>query len=242
MSSLTPDAVTAPRPPATSGEPADPTARVRRIAGAAALVVAPLGPLLANTGYAWATRHGGSDATGAEALALATGNTTLLRVVLVAALVGCLLLVPAVIAGMRLTRPRAPWLSLTGGSLMIGGYVCYFGVVMTNFDVLAMVEVGGPDGTFARVLDASSADPATLWVFLLFVVGNLLGTALFGVALLRSRAVPVLAAIGVLAWPVLHVTGLVAGSEWFEVTGAALQAAGMTVTAVVYYLRTRALP
>jgi hypothetical protein len=67
-------------------------------------------------------------------------------------------------------------------------------------------------------------------VFLLFVLGNLVGTLLLGLALLRSRRVPLWTAAEVLAWPPLHVTGLVAGSEWFEVAGAALQAVGLAAT------------
>jgi hypothetical protein len=61
------------------------------------------------------------------------------------------------------------------------------------------------------------------------VVGNLLGTLLLAAALLRSHAVPAWAALAVMAWPPLHVTGLVVGSEWFEVTGAVLQGVGFAV-------------
>jgi hydrogenase/urease accessory protein HupE len=64
------------------------------------------------------------------------------------------------------------------------------------------------------------------------VLGNLVGTLLLGLALLRSRAVPAWAAVAVMCWPPLHVAGLVAGSEWYEVTGALLQAVGFVVTGV----------
>ncbi|HET9778824.1 MAG TPA: hypothetical protein VFP81_06025 [Propionibacteriaceae bacterium] len=49
----------------------DAPGRVRRLSGALALVVAPGGFVIANASYAWMIRHGGSDSTGAEALALA---------------------------------------------------------------------------------------------------------------------------------------------------------------------------
>jgi hypothetical protein len=205
----------------------DPTAAVRRRAVAAALIVAPWGFVIANACYAWATRDGGSDQNGAETLALAAAHPGLLRIAVVAAMVGSLLIVPAVLGAIRLTRARAPRLGLAGGTLMIAGYVCYLGINGTGFEQLAMAEHGGPLGAFAEVIDAGQQDAAGLWVFLLFVLGNLVGTALLGVALLRSRAVPAWAAVAVLAWPVLHVAGLVAGSEWFEVTGAALQALGL---------------
>ncbi len=51
-----------------------------------------------------------------------------------------------------------------------------------------------------------------------------------GLALLRARVVPFWAAAGIMAWPTLHVIGLVAGTEWFEVAGALAQAAGLAVT------------
>lgn len=50
-----------------------------------------------------------------------------------------------------------------------------------------------------RVIDASQDDAATLWMFVLFVVGNLAGTFLVGLALLRSHTVVAWAAIAVLA-------------------------------------------
>ncbi|WP_185949502.1 hypothetical protein [Microbispora sp. KK1-11] len=49
-------------------------------------------------------------------------------------------------------------------------------------------------------------------MFLLFVLGNLVGTLLPGPALLRARVVPIWAAAGITAWPPLHVIGLVAGT------------------------------
>jgi hypothetical protein len=191
-------------------------------------MVAPWGFLIANFGYAWATRHGGSDATGKEALELAAAHGGVLHVTLQAAMLGSLLLIPGVVGAMRLMRNGAPRLSLVGGSMMIAGYASYMAILTPSFTTLAMAEHGGPMADFAAVTDAAQA-PSTAWVFVLFVLGNLVGTFLLGLALWRSRVVPVWAACGVLAWPPLHVIGLVAGSEWFEVTGAALQAVGLFV-------------
>ena len=120
-----------------------------------------------------------------------------------------------------------------GGSLMVAGYISYFGVLLTNFTIIAMAEHGGLLTDFAAVIDAGQADPYSSWVFLVFIVGNLLGTLLFALGLLRSRAVPGWAAILIALWPPLHVTGLVVGNELFEVTGAVLQALGFAALAVV---------
>ena len=226
-------------PPTTPTAGAQPTTHFRRIAGAIALVVAPWGFVGANAAYAWATRNGGDDLTGAHALALARAHPDMVHFATVAVMLGCLLVVPAVLAAMRLLRPHAPKLALFAGSSMIAGYICYLGAVTQNYATLAMAERGGPVRDYVAVLDAAQSDPTGTWAFILFAFGNLVGTLLLAIAMFRSRpALPVWAAIGVAAWPVLHVTGLVVGSEWFEVTGAVLQAAGFAAIAAVV-LRTR---
>ena len=92
--------------------------------------------------------------------------------------------------------------------------------------VIAMAEHGGPLADYAAVIDASQSDPWTAWVFPIFIVGNLLGTLLFAIGLLRSRTVPVWPPILIMLWPPLHVSGLIIGGEVLEVLGAVLQAIG----------------
>ena len=121
---------------------------------------------------------------------------------------------------------------------MIAGYVCYFGVLLSNMMIIAMAEHGGPLGDFAAVIDAGQAESSTAWVFPIFIVGNLLGTVLFAIGLLRSRTVPIWAAILILLWPPLHITGLfILGSEVPEVIGAVLQAIGFAGIAVAVLRR-----
>jgi hypothetical protein len=205
--------------------------RVRRLGGALALVLAPWGFAIANVSYAWMIRNGGSDETGAEALALAATGPGILRLAIVAGMIGCLLLIPAVLTALDLA-PRSR-LAFVGGSLMIAGYVCYFGVLLSNMMIIAMAERGGPLGDYAAVIDASQRDLATGWVFPIFIVGNLLGTLLFAIGLLRSRTVPMWSAILIMLWPVLHVSGLIIGGEVLEVIGAVLQAIGFAAVAAV---------
>ncbi|MFG1618183.1 hypothetical protein ACGFI3_35980 [Nonomuraea wenchangensis] len=209
--------------------PADPSP-TRSVPLALALFAAPWGFIVANGAYAWVTRAGGSDSSGAEALALAAAHPGLYRLANVAAMLASMLMVPAVLGAKRLVGDRSPKLAFVGAVMMAAGYICYFGVALSGITDVAMAEHGGPVQDYAVVIDNSQSDPSTLWVFLLFVLGNLVGTLLLGLALLRSRRVPVWAAAGVIAWPPLHVIGLVVGSEWFEVTGAVLQAVGLVVT------------
>ncbi|MBE3008941.1 hypothetical protein IL992_07025 [Microbispora sp. NEAU-D428] len=197
---------------------------------ALALFTAPWGFVVANAAYAWATRDGGSDATGAEALALTAAHPAQMRLATVAAMLGSLLMVPAVLGARRLLADRSRRLGFLGATLMAGGYICYFAVVFGGITVDVMARRGGPLADYAAVVDGAQSDPSAVWVFLLFVLGNLVGTLLLGLALLRARVVPLWAAAGIMAWPPLHVIGLVAGTEWFEVAGALTQAVGLAAT------------
>lgn len=208
---------------------ADRAAGLRRTGLATALFTAPAGLLIVNTTYAWVTRNGGSDSTGADILALAAAHPSVYRYGTLVALIASLLMAPAALGTIRLIGDRSARLGFIGGTLVAAGYICYFAVNLTNFTVLAMAKRGGPLADYAAVVDASRSEPAGIWVFLLFVVGNLIGTFLLGLALLRSHAVPAWAAVGVLAWPPLHVIGLVLGTEWPEVAGALVQAIGFAV-------------
>ena len=202
----------------------DASGRLRRLGGALALVLAPWGFVIANASYAWMIRNGGSDSTGAEALALAATGPDVLRLVIAAGMIGCLLIIPAVLTAS--SRARRSRLAFVGGSLMIAGYVCYFGVLLSNMIIIAMAEHGGPLVDYAAVTDASQSDLWTAWVFPIFIVGNLLGTLLFAIGLLHSRTVPAWPAILIMLWPPLHVIGLIVGGEVLEVLGAVLQAIG----------------
>jgi hypothetical protein len=130
-------------------------------------------------------------------------------------------------------------LAFIGGSLMIAGYVCYFGVLLSNMIIIAMAERGGPLADFAAVIDASQADRWVGWVFPIFIVGNLVGTLLFAIGLLRSRTVPIWAAILIMLWPPLHVAGLFVGGEVLEVIGAVLQAIGFAGVAAAVLRQSR---
>jgi hypothetical protein len=202
----------------------DASGRLRRLGGALVLVLAPWGFVIANASYAWMIRNGGSDSTGAEALALAATEPDVLRLAVVAGMIGCLLVIPAVLTA--LSHARRSRLAFVGGSMMIAGYVCYFGVLLSNTMIIAMAERGGPLADYAALIDADQGDPWTAWVFPIFVLGNLLGTLLFAIGLLRSGAVPAWSAILIMLWPPLHVIGLIIGGEVLEVLGAVLQATG----------------
>jgi hypothetical protein len=211
------------------------TARFRRNALSVALLVAPWGFVLGNAGYAWETRHGGEDLTGAGSLALAAAHPGAERFGMVVTMIGCLLMVPAAIGGMKMIHRRAAKLGLIGGVAVAACYVAYFAMVFGDRLTFVMAARGGNSADYAHVLDQSLNGVSVVWVYVMFLVGNLIGTFLFGLALLRSRTVPGWAAWGVLGWPILHVVGILFGTEWFEVAGALAQAIGFAGVGV--YLR-----
>jgi hypothetical protein len=205
--------------------------QLRRVGLAAAAFLAPWALVLCNTGWALAQADGASDQTGADSLAAAAAHPTLLHNVVLFGMLGALLMVPAALGAARLAGRSAAKLAFIGGTLTAAGYVCYFAVLLSDLTVLAMARIGGPMDDFARVLDARQEDGYATWVFLLFVVGNLIGTFLLGLALWRSRSVARWAATAIMIWPPVHIVGLAVGLEWFEVAGASVQAIGFGAVA-----------
>lgn len=223
-------AETVTQPAAPAVEPAR-TAGLRRWGAALGLFLAPWGFVVTNTCYAWAIRDGGSDATGAEALALFGAHPLAVRIGVLAGSIACLLMVPAVLGLFRLA-PRSR-LVLVGGSLMIAGYVSYLPILDASRIVVTMAERGGPLADYAAVIDASQSGAWGGWLFGLFVLGNLVGTLLVAIGLFLSRAAGAWPPVAIACWPVLHVIGLVwFGNEIPQVIGAILQAVGLAACAV----------
>jgi hypothetical protein len=221
-----------------SDRPPTPTATdrydigVRRYGLAAAALLAPWFIVACNTGWAIAQADGARDETGADSLAAAAAHPVLLHNVVLFGMLGALLMMPAAFGAARLAGRGAAKLSFIAGTLVAAGYACYLAVLLPDLTTLAMVRVGGPLDDFARVLDARQEDATGAWVFLLFVLGNIVGTLLLGLALWRSRSIARWAAVAVMAWPPMHIIGLAAGVEWFEVAGAAAQGLGFAAVAI----------
>jgi hypothetical protein len=218
----------APRPTASI---ADPTIGFRRIGGAIALPLAFACQLVCNALYAQASMSGVSDTgTGAETLEFYRTFAGQAQIMTVFALVGCLLAVPGLLAALRVLRPRKPRLALWAVGFMIAGYVCYFGIVSVNFVTIALAAAHADAGA---AIDAAQAMPGALAVFLVFAIGNLVGTLLLGLAAILSRDTPWWVGALIIGWPVGHVVNLVGGGEWFAVAGGALEVVGFGFLAAI---------
>ncbi|MGZ4637681.1 MAG: hypothetical protein ACXV2J_01345 [Actinomycetes bacterium] len=108
---------------------------------------------------------------------------------------------------------------------MITGYVCYFGMLFQGFATVALAQHGGTTADHVAVQDLTMNQGFFVAVALTFVLGNIVGTFLLGMALMRARAAPTWAALCIITWSVLHVVG----GTWGEVIGAVVQAIGLAV-------------
>jgi hypothetical protein len=209
---------------ATTG-PRTSNSDIRRALQATALVVGPLALVGANLGDALTRSSGQDDTTARGALEISAAHPLADTVFPCVAMLGCLLMIPAVLGAMSLLRSSAACLSLVSGVLVITGYVCYFALLFQGLDSVSLAQHGGATTTNIAIQDQLNNTVVYVVVALTFVVGNIIGTFLLGLALLRSRTVTRWAACAVLAWPVLHILG----GPWGEVAGALLQTVGLAV-------------
>ena len=204
-------------------EPA--TERARRVGQGLALILAPWAFVIANLGDVLTTEDGLDDTTPRGALLISAAHPLADKWFTVAAMIGCMLLVPAVLGAMGLVRVKAARLGLLSGVLMIAGYICYFAMLFQGYATIALAQHGGASTGNVAVQDLMMNQGFFVGVALTFVIGNLIGTFLLGLALFRAGVVPRWAAALVLVWPVAHILG----GPWGEVLGAAVEAIGLAV-------------
>ncbi len=212
-----------------------PTVRFRRVTGAIALPLAFVFQLACNTVYAWVSTESGLSDTvaGSETIEFYGRYPTAFLLMTAFALIGVLVMIPGLLAGLRVLRPSRPRLALWAVVLMLTGYVSYFGIVMTNFDTLGLARYAHdhPNLDVSAILDASQASPVQTVFFLLFVIGNLIGTLLLGLAVILSRNLPWYAGALVICWTLGHVINIAGGGEWFAVAGGTLEIIGLSIIA-----------
>jgi hypothetical protein len=109
-------------------------------------------------------------------------------------------LIPSVLAVVAATRRRAPRLAAWGGTLTVVGFGLGLGGVGGGGTPLAVVTVihGFDVGSMARLDAAFQAAPYVLAAGLFWVIALIVGQALLGLALWRSRVVSVIFPIALL--------------------------------------------
>lgn len=213
----------------------EPTTRFRRVAGAIALPLAFILQLACNAIYAWVSTESGLSDTegGSQAVELYGRYPAAFEAMTVLAMVGVLVMIPGLLAALRVLRPAKPRLALWAVVLMITGYVCYFGTVTTNFSALGLARYAAshPNVDAGAIQDAAQGFPALMVFFVLFVIGNLIGTLLLGLAVILSKTLPWYAGALIMCWTVGHIINITGGGEWFAVAGGALEIVGLGIVA-----------
>ena len=203
--------------------------RLRRLLSAACLVFAPT--LLV---AAFALAPFGSDDTSSEIVGIVKHNQTAYTIVPVLIAVAVLLLIPALIAVIRLAATRAPYLAYIGGGLAIAGYVSLLPTMMVEQTAMAMGRAGVPDSTAASVLDRLSDGSLVLGILMgIFVAGHILGTTVLGIALIRARVVALWAGAAVAVSQPLHFVAHIIEVKALDVVAFGLLAVGLFAVAAV---------
>lgn len=143
-------------------------------------------------------------------------------------LVGVLTLVPGLIAAAAILPPSR--LKAWAMGLAVPGYLC-LGVLLAQDSLLWSGANSGADPKQVTLL-LDSLHPSMNVGLGVFVVGHVLGTVLFGIALLRSRRVPAWAAWAVAVSQPLHfIATVIAGSPTMDLIGWSLTGVGLAVVA-----------
>jgi Domain of unknown function (DUF4386) len=157
---------------------------VSRRFGAAVLVIGPLS-LVAGSLFQVYSDDDSVPASLAKIAAHPSGE----RAVIISDLLAAFM-VPAVLYLMRLAGPRAPRLTLTGGTVSFAAMLAGL-ISIGASDLLYYHSAQSPDRASAiSLVHAVTSDAAFTIPAFLFVVGHMLGLLLLGIALWRSRAVP----------------------------------------------------
>jgi hypothetical protein len=157
---------------------------VSRRFGAVALVIGPLCLVLGSL-----FEVAGDNDSVPVSLAKIAAHPSAQREVIVCDLLAGFML-PAVLYLMRLAGPRAPRLTLAGGTVAFTAWLAAL-VSLGASDLLLDHAALLPDRASAVTLvHAVTGDAAFVIPEALFIVGHLLGMLLLGIALWRSRAVP----------------------------------------------------
>lgn len=198
----------------------------RKIAGVC-LIVAPLALTAATALAPWFVAD-----TGDLLAALAANESALLAadLLVVAAVV---LLIPASLGVLHVLRNQTPRLAPVAVAMFLVGWLFVLGPVMLDRVQLQLATSGLPRDEAVAVVGRLEADAGISVIFGVFIIGHTLGAILLGVALGRTRFIPLWAAASLVIAAVLHPIARVGlGSKWLDVVAFGLLALGLGVTGV----------
>ncbi|MFI5706241.1 hypothetical protein [Kribbella sp. NPDC051620] len=198
-------------------------ADTRGISRWAAAIVLPLGPAAVAVLRFVLPYYTTDDTNGMAAKVIAEPGRG--SAVLWVGFLAVLTLVPAAYAAGKLTRRRAPKLTLVALALLIPGYLALGWLASEDQLFWSGAHAGLDAGTVTRIAEAVHPTGSIAGVF--FVMGHVLGTILLGVALWRSQVVARWAAVAVIVSQPIHiVAAVIIPSHPLDLVGWGLQAVG----------------
>lgn len=148
-------------------------------------------------------------------------------------LVAILALVPGALWVGRLSRSRAPRLTMVALVLLIPGYLALPWLGASDLLVWMGSQAEVDPATLTRLVDA--IHPTSDLAGVLFVAGHVLGTVLLGIALWVGGAIPRWAAVLIIVSQPLHaIAAVVLASHPLDLAAWGMQAVGFAAAAVIY--------
>ena len=193
-----------------------PRSQLPRAAAAASLVTAPLLGLVA--ACAWPPLRVG-DRAQLAAISAEPGRWYIFSLFL---LLSTILLVPAVLALMRLLgRSRPTWALFAGCAAQLG-ILIGVGDAATNLMVWQMGSRGASLSQMAALATRYNSAPGAALIFMIGGLATLSGTLLLSAGLWRTHAIPAWTAIAVAAAVIANIVGLSVGSVPITIASFAL--------------------
>lgn len=154
------------------------------------------------------------------------------QLIVAMATIGVFTLLPGVWAALQLTRRHRPLLSRWTAAFLVPGYLAMAALFLSDPTILAAGGLGYP---VADITELSDAIPATFpqigVMFVVFLVGHVVGTVLLGIAATVSRLVPRSVGILLAISQPLHFTAVMTMQGWLDLIAWGLTALGMAFLA-----------
>ena len=146
---------------------------------------------------------------------------------------GAFLAAPATLALMRVLHAPSPKLATIGGALHLVGWIAIIGVVMGDVIAVQIVRGGPPEPDVVQLYRRIMSSAPVIALNIIATL-HVIGGVLLGIALWRTRAVPLWAGVAATFAQPIHFLSNIAGILWIDaITWIALAASFACVAGVV---------
>lgn len=202
--------------------------RFRRLAaGVTMIAAAPV--IFASVAIKPEADEGGS----AGLLAAVAANSSAWETSLLLALVAVALLIPATLGLMRVAQIGSTILAVIGGSLALVGWIAFLGQEALAAVTLTMAQATSDRAVMTTLADQLGNSNFLTVIQVVFILGHVVGVALLGIALARSRVVPIWIGIVLAVSGPLHFVAHGVGSRPLDLVAFLLLVIGYGATGVV---------